>query len=348
MKPYGHTNVNGLMRPSHFWFTPKQHPGVVRIWIALAGLTVTFLASSQSFDKRTRETYAANRISNQVTWDYIYAGNKPSEKGIKTSVTQYTPQGYAAQVTSYNPKGQVINIEKYQYDSRGNRTEYSRYQGEGQSQAAYQKFSKYNDNNLLVEESGYDGVENFMNLYKYDARGEMAEIRYMKKTVLNEKRTFTRDGSTTLVSIYNQSGSLVSKLVLKYDAAKNLTEESVYGMNHGELEKKTYNYDENRNLKEETKFMVDKITLKTIYNYNASGDLLDISEESPGNARFIKKSFTYGPKGNLLDIKWRRKGNEEFNSITYSYDAKGICTTADTWYPATKYRVLTKYKYDLF
>jgi len=102
-------------------------------------------------------------------------------------VTQYTPQGDVAQVTAYNPKGQVINIEKYRYDSHGNRTEYSRYQGEGQSQAAYQKLSKYNDNNLLVEESGYDGVENFMNLYKYDVRGEMTEIRYMKKNVLNEK-----------------------------------------------------------------------------------------------------------------------------------------------------------------
>jgi hypothetical protein len=58
--------------------------------------------------------------------------------------------------------------------------------------------------------------------------------------------------------------------------------------------------------------------------------------------------MNYDAKGNLLRIKWRRKGTEEFNSITYQYDDRGLCSTAETHYPATKYRVLTKYVYETY
>lgn len=88
--------------------------------------------------------------------------------------------------------------------------------------------------------------------------------------------------------------------------------------------------------------------MKTCYNYNTNGDLVEISEENPGTPKFIKKSYTYDSLNNLKEINWRRKGNEEFNRITYSYDERGLCTSTDTWYPATKYKVLTKYTYETF
>ena len=75
---------------------------------------------------------------------------------------------------------------------------------------------------------------------------------------------------------------------------------------------------------------------------------MDISEESPGTSRFIKKSFIYDTQGRVLGIHWRRKGNEDFNLISYTFDSKGLCTTAETFYPATKYRVLTKYVYEVY
>ena len=321
----------------------------MRIVFTLAGLLVFLYVSPQTaFEKRAKETYFNNGIKSQINWDYVYTGNKPARTGIKTSLTIYTSAGDIEQVTTYNPKGQVINIEKYKYDTNGNRAEYSRYPGGNQSKAAYQKISKYNEKSLLLEESGYDGVENFMNIYKYDVQGNMVEIRYMKNNVLSEKRIFTRDGNTTNVSVYNASGNLASKLMLQYDSGNNLIEETAYGINQSELEKKTYHYDENKNLKEEAKYKQERITLKTSYNYNSSSELLDIFEESPGNSKFLKKGFTYDSKGNLLEIRWRRKGNEEFNRITYTYDSRGICTTSDTWYPATQYRVLTKYMYETY
>jgi hypothetical protein len=308
-----------------------------------------FLVFSQSFaqsfeDIKNKQIISQNKIKNQISWDYKYSDEKPEKTGIKTSITTYSLTGEIIQVNALNPKGLVLHTEKYSYDARGNKTEYTRNSGDN----SYQKKYVYNDKNQLIEENGFDGIENYRNLYTYNAKGEMTEIRYMKKSVLQEKRVFAKSGTTTTVSVFNSGGTLASKLVLKYDMKGNLIEESVYGMNQSELEKKTYNYDDKKNLKEEAKYKLDKITLKTTYNYNPAGALLEISEEAPGAAKFVKKSLSYDAKGNLLEIKWRRKGNEEFNSIGYQYDDRGLCSTADTYYPATKYRVMTKYTYEYY
>jgi|WetSurSiteA1Bulk_404760.scaffolds.fasta_scaffold01574_4 hypothetical protein len=304
----------------------------------------TYSLCQQTDDLKVKDAIARNRVKNQISWDYKYAGEKPEKMGVKTSVTTYLASGDVSQVNAFNPKGAVLHTEKYTYDSRGNKTEYTRQSGDN----SYQKFYSYDARNSLTEESGFDGVENFRNVYSYSADGEMTEIRYMKKSVLQEKRVFSKSGTTTTVSIYNQAGTLTSKLILKYDAKGNLVEEAVYGVNQRALEKKTYNYDDKKNLKEEARYKFDKITLKTTYNYSVTGELLEVSEESPEVPRFVKKSLTYDANDNLVEIKWRRKGTEEFNRILYKYDDRGLCMSADTYYPATKYRVLTKYTYEYF
>jgi len=125
-------------------------------------------------------------------------------------------------------------------------------------------------------------------------------------------------------------------------------EESIYGINKNPLEKKTYNYDEKKKLREEAKYKLNKIMVRNTYNYNTSGSLVEITEEAPGVAKYVKKSMGFDTQGNLVEIKWRRNGSEEFNSITYKYDERGLCTSADTFYPSTKYRVLTKYSYEYY
>jgi hypothetical protein len=308
----------------------------------------TLSIAQPTIDKKIKDNIARNKIKSQVSWDYKYVGDKPEKTGIKTSITTYTPVGDVLQVTTYNAKGQILHIEKYKYDNLGNKTEYTRYSGGAETNAAYQKLSEYDAKGNLIEESGYDGVENFKDTYVYNSKGDLAEIRYLKDNVLKEKRVFIKNGNATTVSIFNPSGGLSSKLVLRYDDKGNLKEETVFGVNENPLEKKTYNYDEKKNLKEEAKYKLDKITLKTTYNYNSGGDLLEITEETPGSAKYVKKGFKYDASGNLIEIKWRRKGTEEFNTITYAYDAKGICATMVTNYPATSYKVLTKYTYEFF
>jgi hypothetical protein len=188
-------------------------------------------------ETRNKEGIAANKVKNQVSWDYKYIGDKPGKNGVKTSVTTYSPTGDIIQVNALNPAGAITHTEKYNYDAKGNKTEYTRKSGDN----SYQKKYIYNEKNLLTEESGFDGVENFRNIYTYNAKGDMTEIKYMKNSTLQEKRVFNKDGVTTTVSVFNKTGSLLSKLVLIYDSRGNLIEESIYGINKNTLEKKTYN-----------------------------------------------------------------------------------------------------------
>jgi len=314
------------------------------IIIACCFLFVQAIIAQTPEDLKNKENIARNKVKNQISWDYKYWGDKPEKNGIKTSVTTYSTQGDIILVNALNPAGAILHTENYSYDSRGNKTEYTRKSGDN----SYQKKYVYNDKNLLAEESGFDGVENFRNLYAYNAQGEMSEIRYMKNSATQEKRVFSKDGVTTTVSVYNRTGSLTSRLVLIYDSRGSLTEESIYGVNQDPLEKKTYNYDENRKLKEEAKYRLNKITVRNTYNYNTAGALTEITEEAPGKQKFIKKGLTYDNQGNLLEIKWRRNGTEDFNRITYQYNDKGLCLTADTFYPATRYHVLTQYIYEYY
>jgi hypothetical protein len=298
-----------------------------------------------SVDKKLSDNIAKNKINSQTSWEYKYNGNSLEATGTKTSVTLYNASGNVTEVTTYNTKGLVMNVEKYRYDGAGNKIEYSRYSGSSDGPVAYQKISKYDARNNVTEESGYDGVEKFLNKYSYDTQGNLLEIIYQKNGVLKEKRTFQKDGLKTNVLIYNASGKLISKLLLTFDSKDNMLEETVYGVNQDIIEKKTYDYDDKKNLKRESKFKLNKMTLRTTYNYNESGDLTEITEEGPESAKFVKKSIAYNSKGFITEIKWRRKGNEDYNSITYTYDARGICTQSETFYPSSNYKALTKYIY---
>jgi hypothetical protein len=303
--------------------------------------------SQANIDNKTREIIARNKVKSQISWEYKYVGDKPETSGLKTSLTIYNAAGDVSEVTSYNPKGLVLNLEKYRYDAAGNKLEYTRYSGGAEGQIAYQKISKYDSRNNIIQESGYDGVEKFNNLYTYDAQGNLAEIQYQKNGVPGEKRVFKKDGLKTHVSIYNASGKMISKMELTYDARNNLLEEIVYGVNQDILERKTYDYDEKKNLRAEAKYKLNKMTLRTTYTYNAAGNVTEVSEESAEGGKYIKKSYRYNAGGDIVELKWRRRSSEEFNSITYQYDSKGLCTQSDTFYPSTQYRALTKYTYEL-
>jgi hypothetical protein len=304
--------------------------------------THTFAQSPDEL--KNKENIASNKVKTQISCDYKYIGDKPDKNGVKTSVKAFSTTGDIIQVNALNSSGAVLHTEKYSYDSRGNKTEYTRKSGDN----SYQKKYIYNEKNLLTEESGFDGVENFRNLYAYNAQGDMTEIRYMKNSALQEKRVFNKDGVTTNVSVFNKAGTLSSRLVLIYDSRGNLIEESIYGINQNPIEKKTYNYDEKKKLKEEARYKLNKIAIRNTYNYNTSGALVEITEEGPNAAKFVKKSMSFDTRGNLIEIKWRRNGSEDFNRIAYQYDERGLCISADTFYPATKYRVMTKYSYEYY
>jgi YD repeat-containing protein len=319
-----------------------------RFFFLLFSLFSFVVWSQPSIDKKLRDNIAANKIRSQARWEYKYSGDQPESNGTRTSVTKYNASGDATEIITYNPNGIVMNTEKYRYDDAGNKLEYSRYSGGNENQVAYQKISAYDNQHNIIEEKGFDGVEKFNNHYTYDAQGNLSEISYYKNGILTEKRVFMKDDRKTNVKIYNSSGKMISRILLTFDNRDNLLEETVYGINQDIVERKTYDYDDNKNIRRESKYKLNKMTLRTTYNYNDAGDLYEILEEGQDGVKFVKKSVSYNAQGNITEIKWRRKANEDFNSITYFYDDKGICTQSETLYPATNYRALTRYVYEFF
>src|SRR5512145_477450 len=164
---------------------PIEFTTMMKFFTAIIYLIlVSPLTAQVSEDFRNKQSISKNHIKNQISWDYRYEGNKPESKGIRTSVTKFSASGEILQTDALNPAGAITHTETYAYDSRGNKTEYTRNSGDG----SYQKKYVYNDRDQLIEESGFDGVENFKNQYFYNDQGDMTEIRYHKNSVITEKR----------------------------------------------------------------------------------------------------------------------------------------------------------------
>jgi hypothetical protein len=243
-----------------------------------------------------------------------------------------------------NVKGQITGYEKYAYNDNNNRTLYER---EGSSNS-YKKISEYDAKNNLIQESGFNGTEDFRNEFEYTSSGKLEEAVYYINNNLQQKLVYKNSGTTTMIETYMRGVTLTSKIKIAYDSKGNIIEETTYNINGTELEKKEYKYNSASQLLEETKTQKGKFFYRNTYEYDARGNLLNIYEATLVKTKYAKKVYTYDTSGNLTVYKWRRSPDEEFNVKTYTYDSMGICLTEYTYYPNTGYELLSKYEYEYY
>jgi uncharacterized protein YkuJ len=296
------------------------------------------------FEERQKKVIIKNQIFSMTTWDHNYVHGKPSKSGIKTSYNKYDQSGNVLELITYKLKDTAA-YETFIYDEEGKRTNYVKRKG---VKIAYQKASRYNDKGLLVQETGFDGTSDFQNDYDYTLDGKLERIAYMREGVINEKRIFEHEGDITNITVYNHADNITSYLTLRHDENGNVVQEMVYSADKVPLEKKLYVYDNEGNLISEVKYRGDNFYYKLTYLYNSKEELTNIDEENPNEGRYPKKQFLYDENGNLIEMRWRRNTDEDFSVRTYQYDEDNICTQYDTYYPVTKFRVLTKLNYDYF
>ena len=300
------------------------------------------ILNGQTIEEREKKIIARNKIKTKIQLDYSYDKGILSKQGKKISFTTYSTSGDVLEENKLDSKEQIIAWEKYQYDKNGNRVLYDRSNGVNK----YNKTYQYDANNNVIMESGFDGAENFKNSITYNSKGKPVEIIYLINNILDERRAYEYLGNVSIISIYKTGNVLASKLKLVYDDKGNVIEETMYSMDNKELEKKTLSYDNASRQIAEEKNKGGIFFYKLTYTYNENGDLLTVSEENTSDKKFIKKSYSYDIWGNMTDYKWRRNPNEEFNIKTYTYDLHGICQTEHTYYPSTKFELLTKYEYE--
>jgi hypothetical protein len=313
-------------------------------YLALLFLSVTciHISGQPVFEDKQKETIIANKIKSITSWDYNFHDDKPEKNGQKTSFNKYDEKGNIIESVTYKLKDTLAH-ETYKYDKQGNRIDYTKKRG---VKVAYQKVSKFDEKSNLVQESGFDGTTKFKNDYEYYENGKLNHITYTSDNLIIEKRVFEHDGNLTNISVYNSAGAVKSYLSLKYNDAGNIIEEITYDLSKKPLDRKVYVYNSNYKVISEVKYRGDVFYYKLTYLYNNKNDLTSIDEENPNESRFQKKQFSYDSKGNLLEMKWRRNSKEEFSTRTYAYDTSNNCTQYITYYPATKFRVLTKFTYE--
>ncbi len=312
--------------------------------LIIALLAITCQSYGQLLKELEKQIVAENNIKAKSQYDYKYNNGEPNNKGQLTSISKYDKKGNIIKAEYLDAKGNVIGWEKFEYDENGNRTLYERQSTSGK----YKKMSQYDDDNQLEKEAGYNGAENFKNTYKYTSNGKIDLITYEVDNQIDEKRDYEYDGNKANVKIISKSGDLISKLKIIYDENDNILKEITLSTDNKELERKEYKYNSSNKVLEEVKTKNGSFYYKLIYKYNSKGDLISVSEENINEKLFVKKIYEYDGEGNMTVYKWRRRPADEFNSKKYTFNNDGVWLTEHTYYPKTKYEVLSKFKYKYY
>jgi hypothetical protein len=314
--------------------------------IILSFIFFSQVLSQPIFETKNKQIIIKQNVRSQTNWDYNFIKDKPSSKGNKTSYTRYNSRGDIVEFVTYKLKDTLI-YETYEYNTEGYRVDYTKHKG-GKKNISYRKISEYDDNGNLILEQGFDGSEKFKNTYEYNDNGKLKEINYYIDNTLNEKRIFKHDSNITDVAIYNSANKITSYMSLKYDGKGNLIEETQFDVNKNPIENRIFVYNNELKVISEVKYREGNFFYKLTYLYDSAGELINIDEENLEHSRFIKKNFKYDDKGFLIEMNWRRKPVEEFNTRNYAYNNEGLCTQVLTYYPSTKFKVLTKYEYEFY
>jgi len=315
-------------------------------FVLLFFLNLIQIFGQGDFESKDRERISRNNIRKQTQWEYDYINGSPSTNGYRCATTTYDKNGNAIEVANYDSKDSVTSFIVYTYDSKNNRTSYSRFKGK-RSQLSYNKNIKYDEKGNKVVESGFDGASVFNNTFAYDPNGKVLEIKYTTDKSLSEKRTFKYSGNSTEMSILSPSDVVLSREISILDSKNNVLEETKYVQNNV-AQKSNYTYDPTGKKVEEIKENLGTLVYRRRFVYSPTGSLVQISEEKPGIKPFITYQYKYDPKGNVIEEKWVKDAGKEYSTKSHKYDAKGLLTETEFYNATYKLNVTYRFTYELY
>jgi len=149
---------------------------------------------------------------------------------------------------------------------------------------------------LIFYVSNFLSAQGKKNIRKYNIKLMIENITEGKTTYKSEQKTFDSNGNEQEWIKYNKDGSIMKKVVYKYDQNNNLLEEQEFSGNQLNR-KKVYTY--NRFDEKETEI-----------TYDASGQMLK------------KEVFTYNNKGLKSEKKVYDGNNNLIEIHSYNYYSK--------------------------
>lgn len=185
----------------------------------------------------------------------------------------------------------------------------------------------------LFRESYFGAKQEFGEVHKGDLQNV---IQYV----------FNSSGNLIETDLYKKDGSLMVKMIYKYDdkgnviEGNNATEGNMYWKD-GRLffcSKKIYKYNEKGKLIEENSYDAKgSLSDTTAFKYDSKGNLIEDNQfaksvwnNTEGLHLNRKTLYLYDDKGNLIEVKWNQEngfsnGQWKYDSskISYNYDTRG-------------------------
>ena len=301
------------------------------------------------FDAVERERMAKAKVKTQTQWTYDYVNGKLSVKGYKSCVTKYNVKGNITEVINFNESGEIISLTIYQYDSRDNRVNWERYQGNRNSLLYSQKI-QYDVRGNKVREYGYDGATIYNNTYVYGADGKLSEITYTLENLVVEKRTLKATGNKTEIMVYDPANKLVFRQENTYNNSGFLISEIKTGGTGNVLHSLDMQYNNIGGLMEETRKRADdKLDYRKLYHYN--NDNRPVKEETVNldGTKYISHEYQYNNTGDLISESWKKNNRtKESSTKKLIYDSKGLYTEVECYFASYKLHSLYKYTYEFY
>jgi YD repeat-containing protein len=314
--------------------------------ICLLMLQLSCLFSQGNFEAKDQERMSKNKIKTQTQWSYDYENGKPSAKGYMSSQTTFDANGNITQIINYKTTGTIASIVLYSYDSKGNKTSYSRYKG-NKEELTYKQSLIYDAKGRKIGESGFDGMSNFLNTFVYDGSGKLLEIKYTTEKILNERRVFKYNNNKAELTILSPTNTMLSKEITTYDDKKNIIEEVKY-VQENASQKSNYQYNQAGKKIEETKTNFGNLSYHKKYQYDNQGNLLQIMAFTPEEKSYTESEYKYDPKGNVIEERWTKDATSDYSKKVHKYDSKDLLKETDSYSASYKFSVLYKYTYQTY
>lgn len=137
----------------------------------------------------------------------------------------------------------------------------------------------------------------------------------------------------TIYSFDKTYGSLIERLINKYDGRGNQIEEYDYYTETNSTIKKIYKYNDKGNQIERDSYSSDTIFIgKETYKYDIKGNQIEWNFDGSDDSLSGKNIYKYNDKGDKIEWDWFSKG-KLYLKYTFKYDDKENLIEVDTYRP---------------
>ena len=317
----------------------------VIILVVFAWLTPVM--AQYDFDAKEKERMAKARVKTQTQWTHDFVDGKPSDKGYKSSVTNYNTKGNITEITNYDERGNIISFIVYQYDARGNKVNFERYRG-NREKLQYSQRTVYDTKNNKTREYGYDGATVYSNTFMYDGYGRLSEINYTLDNALVEKRILVYSGNKTEIMIYDSNNHLTFKQENTYNNKGLLVSEIKTGGMGNVVHSLNLNYNSAGDLMEEVRMRAgDKLDYQKSYQYDSENRPVREETINLDGTKFVSHEYQYNALGDLVLENWKKTEKvNDFSSKKIAYDSKGLIAEMECYFATYQLKSLYKYTYE--